>query len=259
VHASDPAAAAHAEQEALATLWRVVYSSSLTWDSRVRRLNTALTILGAINFAIVVALFQGCWDDRTLRFMLEQHCAAYTPLQFLAQFAYAAFLAVLCWYYYEKAGYHALHSHFPSRWSAFIHCGLRAGFLWELLASLVQPFPILYLLIDLKHSQYLVILALLAKLYLVLRLLRDYSEVYQRRMFIKQHSQFDRSYFAMDWLTIAKTYVYHYTTSDGNAHKHATTAHASCFLSDGRIVRILTVLLFFFFCCCCALFAALCS
>lgn len=207
----DPAEAAHAEQEAFEALWRVVYSTTINWDTKLRHINTLLTALGLLNLAVVFALFQGCWSSDTLAFSLEQHCASYLPLQFVSYVTYGAFVAVLIWYYIEKAEYKALISHFPSRWSAFTHSGLFVGFWSELGLSLVQPFPILYLLVDLSHAQYLVILSLIAKLYLFLRLLRDWSEVYRKRMFIKQNTRFNTSYYAMDYLTIAKTYCYHYT------------------------------------------------
>ena len=210
---SDPAAAAAAEQEALSTLWRIVFQNSLQWDAQLRRLNTALALFGLVNFSLVVALYQLCWSTRTLHVSMGSECAEEPVLQLLSQLSYACFVVLLVLYYSAKSGYIATISHFPSSWSAFWYSGLRNSFFAELAASMIQPFPVLYLVLEMKDSQWLLLLALMAKLYLLMRFLRDHSEIYQKRHFIKvQQSQFDRSFFAMDYLTICKTYTYHHSS-----------------------------------------------
>jgi hypothetical protein len=207
----DPAAAAHAEMEAFEALWRVVYRSALEWDAKLRYINTLLFVIASLNLFVIFTLFQGCWSPQTLRFSLEKGCSKYHNSQIASFILFFAFLGTLVWYYYEKSGYKAFTSHFPSRWSAFTHSGLKNGFIWEVCAALIQPFPLLYLFLDLSEAQYLVILSLLARFYLLLRLLRDWSEVYRKRLFIKQRTRFDTSFYAMDYTTIIKTYVYHET------------------------------------------------
>lgn len=207
----DPAASAHAEQDALEALWRVVYSTTLNWDKRLRRLNTALCVIAVLNLAVIFWLFQGCWNPQTLQFSLERGCHSYRPSQVLSCGLVAAFIAVLVYYYAEKSAYCAFNFHFPSRWSAFTHSGLLRSFLLEFLATLLQPFPIVHLFVDLNHSQYLVILSLCARLYLLARLLRDWSAAYQKRMFIKQGTRFDTASYSIDYSSVLVGLAYRYT------------------------------------------------
>ncbi len=203
---------ANPEDHAYAQLWRVVYSASLSWDKKLRRTHDLLALLGLLNFAVVVALFQSCFNQRTLHFKLDAaDCGAYIPLQIAGGVLYAGFIVTLCYYYFLKSGFKAMLSLYPTRSSAFLHSGLLHRFAMEVALSLVQPVPLLGLVMDLSHAQWLVILALLAKLYLLVRVLRDHSEVYQQRMFLKQGTKFDTNFFEMDLLTVAKTYAYTYT------------------------------------------------
>lgn len=203
---------ARAERAAVAALWTVVGSHTLGWDRRLRWTNTVLALLGLANFVVVLLLYQACWDAESLRFDLEPaNCAAFLPLRTAAHIAWAAFVGVLIHYYHLKATFQSLVAHYPSKGAAFFGSDLCASFCIELVLSLVQPFPLLYFVLDLHRTHYLVLLALLAKVYLLFRVLRDWSEVYIERFNIKQRS---------------RSHTNFYTMVRAHAHTHTRTALA---------------------------------
>jgi len=209
---SDPATAAATEQTAIETVWRQAYGTQLRWDKKLRFINVLLCIIAALHYAAIIAAYQFCWSDRTLDFSFSPgHCSILPALLHLTLVFSVAFIGVLLWYYVEKSKFKALVGHFNSPYAAFYHTGLRTAFLKEFVATLIQPFPFIGLLFNIHHAHYLWLIALIARIYLIFRVLRDFSEAYQKRFFIKQNSRFDTSFYRMDSRTIAKAYLYRYT------------------------------------------------
>lgn len=207
------------------SLWSYIYTSFSTQSLRILRwYNVALLILTLFSWILFIGLFELCFDESTLQ-LITSTCYYAPTIHILNFLTFIFFLVILILYYHKLVEITLLsQSSYTSKIQIFLSSPMKYYFLCELIIHLCQPYPIYYVLYFhqyLHHFIFVFVFSLLLKIYLFIRLLRDFSMVYQQYSNLLYSSSFSNtlnnnntlksSELDLDYTTILKLYFYNYT------------------------------------------------
>jgi len=156
-------------------------------DARTRYLNIQLILLSLLVIFCMIWTNDACFDNNTLTYLDD--CKIELPMCYVEWF-----LSILCIWRLVKL-YQLLSKMkefrwtFPTKWEAFWRTTLKYKFFCELVMYLLLPIP--YRSNDKLHSGFT--LLAFGRVYLIIRLFRDFSPLWRRRLFFSAQMRTDKN------------------------------------------------------------------